>query len=77
MFWRKKMLESLEFLKLYKEMQEIRIKVEMMALELDLTKKKLRISKGIPKEEIISGEMGETQTNKNPSIFLSPNGLPI
>ena len=71
MFWSKKTLESAEFIKLFKMVEETRIKVEMMAIELDLTKKKLKIAKGIPDKE------EETETNKNPSIFLSPNGTPL
>lgn len=71
MFWNNKtLIHSKEFTELFEQMQKIKIQVEMMALELDLTKKKLRISKGIERDS-------EKETNKNPSIFLNPNGLPI
>lgn len=74
MFWHKKQIQSEEYLKLYSEIEKLRIKVEMMELSLDLTKKKLKIKKGIIEQE---EEMGESETNKNPSIFLSPNGATI
>lgn len=68
MFWHKTNLDSTEYLKLFKMLEEIRISVEMMKLDLELTKQKLRARKGlIDKEE-------ENETNKKPSILLSPNG---
>jgi len=74
MFWHKKQISSEEYLKLFAEIEKLRIKIEMMELSLDLTKKKLKIKKGILEEE---EKTEESETNKNPSIFLSPNGATI
>ncbi len=51
MFWIKKTLESAEFQKLYRMLEETRIKVETLDIELQLYKKKLRVKAGIDKEE--------------------------
>lgn len=51
MFWIKKTLESAEFNKLFKMLEETRIKVEMLDVELQLYKKKVKVKAGIAKEE--------------------------
>jgi hypothetical protein len=71
MFWSKKTVESDEFQKLFAMFSNLRIEVETVKLELQLYKNKLSRKAGIMKEE------EQTETNKNPSIFLNPNGLPI
>ena len=71
MFWTKKTIESEEFKKVFKMCEENRIKLEMLYLEFDLTKKKLKARAGLKERE---EEKTESETNKNPSIFLNPNG---
>jgi hypothetical protein len=72
MFWHKKSISSAEYLDLFAQIEKLRIKIDMMSLTLDLTKKKLRIKKGIEEEE--EEDIGAGETNKNPDIFLSPDG---
>jgi len=74
MFWIKKTLESAEFLKLFKMVEEIRLKVEMMNIDLQLHKQKLSKKAGIKAEQ---EQETESETNKNPQVLLNPNGVPI
>ena len=71
MFWTKKTIESAEFVKLFKLCEENRIKLEMLYLEFDLTKQKLKARRGLEEKK---EEKTESESNKNPSIFLNPNG---
>lgn len=66
MFWNRK-LGSDEYLKLLKSFEELRIRFEGLVIEFDLIKRKLRIKKGLVEET-------ETETNKNSTIFLNPDG---
>lgn len=63
------MIESAEFQKLYALYKKLQIDQEMMALEFQLVKKKLKANKGIDRDE--------TESNKNTSPFLGPNGNPL
>lgn len=65
MFWIKKTLESEEFRKLFGMLEEQRIKLESLALEVQLYKKKLRSRAGIEKEE----EKEEAKGINNPVIL--------
>jgi hypothetical protein len=71
MFWSKKTTESEDFQVLFKKFENLRVEVEGIKIDLALYKNKLFRKAGIMvKEE-------ETETNKNPSILLNPNGNPI
>jgi len=74
MFWSKKTIESAEFQRLFKMIEETRLKVEMMNIELQLYKNKLSKKAGIKTKE---DEEVESETNKNPQILLNPNGNPV
>lgn len=51
MFWNKKPLNSEEYLKLRKEIEEVKVKLESYKLDLDLHKKKLRVKANLEQEE--------------------------
>ncbi len=69
MFWTKKTLESEEFRKLFAMYEELRIRHETLALEVQLYKKKLKMRAGIEKEE-------EKEEGKgiNTTVLLPDNG---
>lgn len=71
MFWSKATTQSEDFQILFKKFENLRVEVEGIKIDLALYKNKLFRKAGIvTKEE-------ETETNKNPSILLNPNGNPI
>ena len=71
MFWSKKTTESEDFQVLFKKFENLRVEVEGIKIDLALYKNKLFRKAGIMvKEE-------ETETNKNPTILLTPNGNTI
>jgi len=74
MFWSKTTVESKEFLKLYQMIEEQRIKVQALADDLVLMRQKL-VNKRLKFED--KELEAESEKNKNPSIFLNPNGHPI
>lgn len=68
MFWRKRAIQSKEYLELFEKIEKLRIKLEMFEISLDLTKKKLKVKKGLIDEEekniysgVILPEDGSTQ----------------
>jgi len=73
-WWKPKILiESEEFKKLFKLQQEVRMQIEVLSLELDLTKQKLinhikREKKGIEIETI------ETEKDLKSGHFIMPDG---
>lgn len=73
-FWSKSTIDSKEFQILFAKFENLRIEVESVKIELQLYKNKLSRKAGIFKEK---EETEENEKNKNPSIFLSPNGNPI
>jgi len=69
MFWIKKTLESEEFRKLFGMLEEQRIRLESLAIEFQLYKKKLKIRAGLEEKE----EQEETKSINNP-MFLPYDG---
>jgi hypothetical protein len=65
--WFQKQANSEEFLKLYRMLEEQKIKIEMIEINFQLLKKKFKVKAGIEEDT-------EIETNKNPEILLSPNG---
>ena len=74
MFWSKETIDSKEFQRLFAMFENLRIEVEGVKLDLALYKNKLARKAGI---RLGRDEEEETETNKNPSVLLNPNGNPI
>jgi hypothetical protein len=74
MFWSKATIESKEFQILFAKFENLRIEVESVKIELALYKNKLSRKAGIMREK---EENQESEKNKNPSIFLKPDGTAI
>lgn len=80
MFGFKKNLNSEEYEKLSKKLVDVEAKLSVVSTELEQLKTNQNSIRGLinrklnPEkvEEVI--EEGETETNKNPNIFLAPNG---
>lgn len=72
MFWKSKPLQSEEYLKLFKMVEELRIRMESLQIDLSLAKKKLKIRAGIEKED--NGSMEEETKSINNPVILPFNG---
>lgn len=67
MFWNK--IKSNEYLELHERIERLRISFEALKIDLELTRNKLKSSKGMKiKEE------EETEKNKSASVLLNPYG---
>jgi hypothetical protein len=74
MFWSKATTQTEDFQVLFKKFENLRIEVEGIKLDLALYKQKLSKKAGISFKR---DDEDETETNKNPTVLLNPNGNPI
>jgi hypothetical protein len=52
-------------------------KVKNLELQIEMMKTNLASLRGLMNRKLGNVEETQTEKNKNPSIFLTPNGLPI
>ena len=83
MFGFKKNLNSEEYEKLLKKLVDVEAKLSVVSTELEQLKTNQNSIRGLinrklnPEKVDEVVEEGETETNKNPNIFLAPNGAAL